>query len=147
MTRGVAHPPELRAQVVAAVLAGTTVAQAAAQFKLDKGLVSRWVATTAPVATVATRQRARDPETVAELLFDLVADHVQALRVQLQAASRAEWLAQQSAADLAQLVVAERDTLIRVLAGFRPVDNDGSDAPPGLPEPTDAASGAAADGG
>jgi len=131
MPRGVAHPPELRAQVVAAVLAGTTVAQAAAQFKLDKGLVSRWVATTEPVATVATRQRARDPETVAELLYDLVADHVEALRVQLQAASRPEWLAQQSAAELAQLVVAERDTLIRVLAGFGPVDN----GPAELPEP------------
>jgi transposase-like protein len=145
MPRGVPHSPELRAQAVAAVLAGTTIAQVAAQFKLNKGLVSRWVATTAPVATVATRQRARDPDTVAELLYDLVADHVQALRVQLQAASRAEWLEKQSAADLAELVVAERDTLIRVLAGFRPVDSDNTT--PGLPEPADAASGAAADGG
>lgn len=56
MPRGVAHPPELRAQVVAAVLAGTTVAQAAAQFKLSKQTVSRWAAEH-PVGTVGTEKK------------------------------------------------------------------------------------------
>lgn len=53
MTRGVPHPAELRAQVVAAVLAGASIAQVAAQFNLDKGLVSRWVQNNGlqPVAT------------------------------------------------------------------------------------------------
>jgi len=51
MTRGVAHPPELRAEVIAAVLAGTTITQAALQFNLDKGLVSRWVTGLQAVAT------------------------------------------------------------------------------------------------
>lgn len=114
MTRGVSHPAELRAEVVAAVLAGMTMTQAAAQFKIDKSLVSRWM------QAVATEPRVRDPETVGDLLYDLVAEHVEALRLQLQAASCPDWLAKQSAADVAQLVVAERDTLIRLLAGFRP---------------------------
>jgi transposase-like protein len=47
MPRGIAHPPELRDQVVAAVHAGTSISQAARQFGLDKSVVSRWVATRA----------------------------------------------------------------------------------------------------
>ena len=126
--RGVAHPDELRAQVVAAVLAGATIAQAAAQFKLDKGLISRWV------ATVATAQGAReDRPTLEDLLLDLVAEHAITLRAELQAAARPDWLEKQSAADLAQLVVAQRDTLIRLLAGFRPAEPDRQ--PPSLEAP------------
>ena len=133
MTRGVAHPPELRAQVVAAVMAGMTIVQAAAHFNLDHSLVSRWV------AQVAHDQRARDPETIGDLLYDLVAEHVATLRAQLQAAAQPTWLEKQPAAELAQLLVAERDTLIRLLAGFRPIQQ------PELPEPADAAPGTAPD--
>jgi hypothetical protein len=43
MTRGVAHPQELRAQVVAAVLAGTTIMQAARQYGLSKQTISDWL--------------------------------------------------------------------------------------------------------
>ena len=63
MPRGVPHSPELRAQAVAAVLAGASVAQVAAQLKLDKGLVSRWVA--AGLQSVATEKKElRDTELI-----------------------------------------------------------------------------------
>jgi transposase-like protein len=120
MSRGVPHSLELRTQVVAAVLAGTTIAQAAQRFGLDKSVVSRWVAAD-PVATVATDQREHALAQIEGLLLDLVAEHATTLRAELQAAARPAWLEKQSAADLAQLVVAQRDTLIRLLAGFRPV--------------------------
>jgi hypothetical protein len=42
VARGVAHPPELRAKVVATVQAGTSVTEAAHQFQLDRTLVWRW---------------------------------------------------------------------------------------------------------
>jgi transposase-like protein len=129
MPRGVAHSPELRAQVVAAVLAGTSIAQAAAQFKLDKSLVSRWV------ATVATDQRARDPQVLETLLFDLVAEHAITIRAQLQAAARPEWLAQQSAGDLAVLLGTVSDRLVRLLSGFRPVRPAADTEPPALDSP------------
>jgi transposase-like protein len=120
--RGVAHPDELRAQVVAAVIAGATISQAARQYGLSKQTVSRWVAE-AGVGTLGTESGAReDGTTLEELLLDLVAEHAITLRAELQAAARPDWLEKQSAADLAQLVVAQRDTLIRLLAGFRPVD-------------------------
>jgi len=125
MSRGLAHPPELRAQAVAAVLAGASVAATARQFGLSKQTVSRWVNETAG-GTLETRQRARDPETIGDLIYDLIVIHLEAISRQLQAVSRPEWLAKQTAADAAQLLGAERDSLIRLLAGLRP-----------LPDPAD----------
>jgi len=143
MTRGVAHSPELRAQVVAAVLAGTTIVQAAKQYGLSKQTVSRWVAEQ-PGGTVGTEQRARESPTLEDLIVELLATNLETLRLQLQAATRADWLEKQSAAELAQLVAVERDTVLRLLAGLRPADNHD---PVGLPPPADTPSGAADDGG
>jgi transposase-like protein len=117
MPRGVAHSSELRAEVVAAVLAGTSVAAAARQYGLSKQTVSDWCAD----RTVRTELRARELD-IGELILGLITEHIAALRAELQATARAEWLEKQSAADVAQLVVAQRDTLIRLLAGLRPVD-------------------------
>jgi transposase-like protein len=121
MTRGVAHPPELRAQVLAAIIAGATINDAARRFNLDTGLVSRWAAADAAVA--ATRANARSPEALEAMLFDLVAEHITTLRAQLQAAASHAYVQGQTAGDLAALLGAERDTLIRLLAGFRPVSD------------------------
>jgi transposase-like protein len=141
MPRGVAHSPELRAQVVATVLAGASIAQVAGQYKLDKGLVSRWVQAEG-LQPVATEQGARARD-LGELILELIADHVTTIQAQLQAAARPDWLEKQSASELAQLVAVERDTTLRLLAGLRPVDND----PAGLPAPADAARSPASDGG
>ena len=134
MTRGVAHPSELRAAVIGAILAGATLSQAARQYGLSKGTVAEWLED----RTVRTDQRARDPETIGDLIYDLIAEHARTLHAQLQAAARADWLEKQPAAELAQLLVAERDTLIRLLAGLRPVDEqpalDGA-ASPAAPSP------------
>jgi transposase-like protein len=129
MPRGVAHSPELRAQVVAAVLAGMSIAQVAKQYGIDKSLVSRWAAE--PLQPVATEQRARDPETIGDWILDLIATHVTTIQAQLQAAARPEWLEKQSAAELAQLVAVERDTTLRLLAGLRPVEPEPSALAPG----------------
>jgi LPS sulfotransferase NodH len=43
MTRGVAHSAELRTQVIAAVLAGMGISEAAREFGVDKASVSEWV--------------------------------------------------------------------------------------------------------
>jgi transposase-like protein len=116
MTRGVAHPVDLRAEVVAAVLAGTTIAQAARQYGLSKQTVSRWVGLDGTNGTDSARD-------LGELILELVADHIAAIQAQLQAASRPEWLEKQPAAELAQLLGTERDTVLRLLAGLRPVDD------------------------
>jgi len=117
VTRGVAHPQDLRAEVVAAVLAGTTIAQAARQYALSKQTVSRWVND----ETNGTDTPARD---LGELILELIGDHIATIQAQLQATTRPEWLEKQPAAELAQLVAVERDTVLRLLAGLRPVDAD-----------------------
>ena len=64
MPRGVAHPPELRSQVVAAVLAGMTQAQAAAEFGVDESVVSRWVKSGLQPIAIEKRQVQTDTELV-----------------------------------------------------------------------------------
>jgi transposase-like protein len=131
MPRGVAHSPELRAEVVAAVLAGATLAAVAKRYGLAKRTVANWV------GTVGTEQRARETELdIGELILGLISEHITTLRAELQATARPGWLEKQSAAELAQLVVAQRDTLIRLLAGLRPVDQPALSS--GEPESLDA---------
>ena len=141
MTRGAAHPDELRAQAVAAVLAGAAMAEVARQHGISKGTLGNWLAAhNAAVGTVGT-DNARDPETLGDLIFDLITTHVTTIQAQLQAAASPSWLEKQSAAELAQLVAVERDTTLRLLAGLRPVD----DGRASLPEPSAPPSGAAPD--
>jgi len=139
MTRGVPHSPELRAQVVAAIIAGSTVAEAAQRFGLSKQTVSEWLQTD-EIRTVRTT-RERTPEVLEAMIFDLVAEHITTIRAQLQATASAAYVQGQSAGDIAALLGTERDTLIRLLAGFRPVDAE----QPELTGAADAAPGAADD--
>jgi transposase-like protein len=142
MPRGVAHPPELRAQVLAAVMAGGTINETARRFDLDPAVVSRWASADATIAM--TRANARTPEALEAMLFDLVAEHVTTIRAQLQAAASSAYVQGQTAGDLAALLGAERDTLIRLLAGFRPVEQQ---QPPALDtaEPAESSPSPAAD--
>jgi LPS sulfotransferase NodH len=63
MTRGVAHPPEFRAQVVAAVLAGMGINEAARQYGIDKATVSEWCSR-AHVPTIPTVKTETDAELI-----------------------------------------------------------------------------------
>jgi hypothetical protein len=79
VTRGVAHSSELRAEVIAAVFAGMTITQAAAQFNLDKGLISRWVA--AGLQPVATQKKAPALE---DLIVEYLMTGLRAMIVQAE---------------------------------------------------------------
>jgi len=136
VTRGVPHPVELRAEAVAAVLAGQALAEVARRYGISKGTLGNWLAQH-EVGTIGT-PNAPDETDLGELIYGLITDHITAIRGQLQAASGPEWLRQQSAADVAQLLGAERDTLLRLLAGLRRVDDQRE-----LAEPASAPSGAA----
>jgi len=95
MTRGVAHPPELRAQVVAAVLAGMSVMQAAKEFHLDHGLVSRWVAN--PVQPLAREKSQPD----SELIMTYFRSALRAMIVQAEVFADDEYCRRQDADKLA----------------------------------------------
>lgn len=57
-----------------------------------------------------------------ELIYDTLFDLLSTVRVQLQAAAREEWLAKQTAGDVAALLGTEFDRAIRLLAGLRPAE-------------------------
>jgi len=130
MTRGVAHPQELRSEAVAAVLGGATLSETARQFNISIGTLSTWLAAPSVQKIRNSTARARDPESIEVMLLDLITQHVTTLSAQLQVTARPEWIEKQPAADLAQLVGVQRDTLLRLLAGLRPVPVD----QPALPE-------------
>ena len=140
MTRGVPHPPELRAEAVAAVLAGAALTEVARRYGVSKGTLGNWLAEVDPLELErvgTTRAMERSPELLEAMIFDLVAEHITTLRAQLQAAASTAYVQGQTAGDLAALLGAERDTLIRLLSGFRPLEPD----QPELAAPADAAPG------
>jgi hypothetical protein len=96
MTRGVAHPPELRAQVVAAVLAGTSINQVARQFGIDKATVSEWCAR-AQVPTVPTLKT----ETDADLIMRYFRTAIRAMITQAEVFGDEQYCRTQRADELA----------------------------------------------
>jgi len=130
MTRGVAHPPELRAQVVAAVVAGESLTSVARRFGVGKATVERWHREYGPVQP----DNARTREEIGALVYDTVVETLRALALRTRVTGREDWVAKQSAADLASLSAIDWDRVIRVLGAFRPDDD-----PPqlGAPEAPD----------
>jgi len=108
------------------VLTGMTIGEVSRAKGIDKSVISRWVSAhnkgLARRYAPRLRTRARDPVILEAMIFDLVADLVTALRAQLQATTQQSWVAKQSAGDVAVLLGTETDRLIRLLAGFRPVE-------------------------
>jgi transposase-like protein len=133
MPRGIPHPAVLRAQVVAAVAGGASHAAAAKQFGVGKATVERWYREDGPIQPTYARTR----EELGRLVYDLVADNIETLSLQARFARREDWLAQQSAADVAELVATISDRTIRLLAAFRPANEaiaEGNMEARGLPE-------------
>jgi Helix-turn-helix domain len=94
MTRGVEHPLELRAQVVATVLAGTSIAAAARQFGLAKQTVSAWVqAGDVPLV--------RTEKTLTDLILEYLQTGFRAMIVQAQVYADEHYCRTQNASDLA----------------------------------------------
>ena len=123
------HPPEVKAAAIAAVASGERPADVAKRFGISQGLLHGWCERELPPVelsevsrSVYARERTR--ELIAATIYDSILDTLTAIRSQLQAASREEWLAEQKAGDVAALLDREFDGAIRLLAGFRPAEPD-----------------------
>jgi Transposase len=123
--RGVPRDPQVRAEAVAAVVAGERITSVARRLGIDDGLLSRWVAADAGVAI-------RRPVDIGAKLIVLIEAYVDTLLVELQAARDPAWLARSTPADLASLVAVQHDGLIRLLSGIKPIQP----SDPELPEPS-----------
>mgnify|MGYP000007545423 CR=1 FL=1 len=119
MARGKPHDRNIRAQAVAAIVAGSSLPDAARRFGISLGTIKGWWAEDRPVQPADARTR----EQMAALIYDTIGDILRAVRDQLSTTVRDEgWLAEQNAGDVAALLGAEVDSAIRLLSGFRPAE-------------------------
>lgn len=124
MPRGKAHPPKLRATAVAAVAAGETAHVVAKRLGIAYQTVQRWCAEDGPVHAANARTR----EELSALVYDAVAETLRSLTARARVTGDPNWIAKQSASDLAELADTEWDRVIHMVAGFRT-----RTGPPALP--------------
>ena len=99
------HNPEVRAAVMAALLAGQGVSELAEQYKLPTSTISRWKGE-------ATEGVTAD---VGDLLLGYLQENLKTLREQAIAFRDVGWLREQKASDLAILHGVMIDKCVRLL--------------------------------
>jgi transposase-like protein len=128
------HPPELRAQAIAAVASGEQPAAVAKRLGISQGLLHGWwkqhaddVGLSEVSRNPGAHVREREHTELIDLVEQLVIESVKALSAQARVAGRDAWIERQSARGLADYRGVEFDRIIRLLAAFRPVDDEPSD--------------------
>lgn len=119
------YSEHVKAQALAALLAGQTPSQVAATFGIPVGTLKSWKSRQqngAGVATVATEKKER----IGDLLLEYLEEGLTTLREQVKVFRDADWLKQQSASELAVLHGVIADKQIRLLEAL---------AEPDAPEP------------
>lgn len=112
MARGVAHSDEVKAQAMAALLAGQSVNEVARQYSLPKSTVSRIRSSiNDQLEQVGTQKRDR----IGELLGEYVEANLITLKAQSEHFRDKAWLNRQEASSLAVLHGVVADKTIRVL--------------------------------
>lgn len=113
MPRGKAHSDAVRAAVMAALLAGQSISEVAADYKVDRSLVSRWKRQIPKerLHAVATKKT----YDFGELLGDYLAALLRSLTVQAEVAGDPTYIKAQPASELATLHGVMADKGIRLL--------------------------------
>jgi len=114
------YSDEIKAQVMAALLAGQSVSSAAQQYKIPKGTVSSWrkvalrKATDSRVDEAATQKST----TLDDLLQGYVEENLVTLREQSVFFRDKQWLHKQPASELAVLHGVLADKTVRILEAY-----------------------------
>lgn len=111
--RGKRHSDEVRAQVMAALLAGQGVQEVATQYEIDKSVVSRWRAAlpSEQLQLVASKKGER----IEALLFDYLTETLTTLKEQAVIARERDYITKQPAGELAVLHGVMADKAVRLL--------------------------------
>lgn len=122
------YSDEIKAQVMAALLAGQSVSKTAERFEIPKGTVSGWAkragaGVRGELATVATQKRER----IGHLIIDNLEAEMEATKAMTNVFKDEQWLRKQEASQLAVLFGVIKDKTHRVLQEL-PDDADQSDA-------------------
>lgn len=104
------YSPEEKAAVMAALLAGQSVSQAAATYRIPRGTIAAW--------SGEVRRMQTDPNTkkdIGDLLVRYLESNLQALTAQMEVFSDRKWLEKQSASEVGVLHGILADKAIRLL--------------------------------
>lgn len=131
MPRGVAHEPEVKAAVMAALLMGQSIESVAAEYKLPIGTVKVWAWKEQPrdMATVTEEHR----EEIGELLMRYVRTALHSMTTQQEHFGDKDWLAKQDASHLAVLHGVSLDKVIRLLEAIAGGDESSGSGPANVP--------------
>lgn len=119
--RGKPHPPEIKAAVIAALMAGQGVTEVAEEYSLDHSIVSRWAKTLGGLHEVARKKN------FDELVSNYLEELLVTLSVQARIFREPSWVKQQDAADLAMLHGVMADKGFRILSAAQPVEPAGAE--------------------
>lgn len=127
--RGKRHSDEIRAQVMAALLAGQGITEVASQYSLDVSVVSRWRAgiSTQDLQAIATKKG----EQIEDLLFGYLTETIVTLKEQAIVVREREYIIKQPADSLAVLHGVMADKSIRLLEA---VERARINTPPQIPD-------------
>lgn len=123
MARGKAHPPEVRAAVVAALLTGARLCDVVKEFDIPERTATQWrddaIASSPLVRYTGDEQRTRRELDLEELVGRLVSSSIESLVAQAGFAADLAWFKAQSASGIAEYRGVEFDRLIRLLRAFQ----------------------------
>ncbi len=121
MARGVAHNPDTKAAVMAALLSGQGVDDVAASYSLPESTIKGWK------RELEANGRIVQPEKTAELgdlILEYVRQNLTTLTVQAEHFRDRAWLQKQPADQLAVLHGVVADKTIRILEAIAPDDSE-----------------------
>lgn len=123
--RGKAHSPEVKAQVMAALLAGQGIPEVAQAYELPESTIRLWANQTPEFAEL----RAKKAQELDDLITEYVKEAFVTLSVQARAFRDPAWLAKQHASEVAVLHGVLTDKAIRILSAAQP-DEPATDVEP-----------------
>lgn len=112
------YSPEAKAAALAALLAGQSISQVAAEYKIPDGTLKAWssrLRTSPEVVAVATEPTGKRSEEIGDLLLQYLRANLTTLAAQQQVFRDPSWLRQQNAADAAVLHGVLTDKAVRLL--------------------------------
>lgn len=112
--RGVKHPDELKAQVIASLLAGASVGETATSLSIPKQTVSEYK--TQIPEDVLSQIRSKKGERLDDLVYQCLIGNLETLYDQAMVAREPDYIRKQPAGELATLYGVMADKTIRLLA-------------------------------
>ncbi len=117
------YPPEIKAQVLAALLQGQAVTYVAKEYNIPEGTIYSWKSREINGHGSELAAHAKEKkEQIGDLLIEYLSESLITLRKQAIMFRNEDWLAKQNAADVAVLHGVITDKAVRLLEALGPSD-------------------------